>query len=128
MDIGTVTAMKLLSFSQAGDNFERQFNNSIVKIALDIDRLIVNRTPVDTGRARANWIASVGMPDTRQLEAAEQDPIDQAQTALSELKDIDKIIIQNNLPYIQRLNNGWSLQASPGYIQAEIQAVIEQNR
>jgi hypothetical protein len=122
--------VNLSSFSQAGDNIEKEFNDSIVKVALDIDRRIVNRTPVDTGRAKGNWIASIGTPDTRQLKAGEQDSIKQAQSTLSNFKGFKKIIIQNNLPYIQRLNNPpqWSLQAPPGYIQAEIQSVVERNR
>lgn len=128
MDVRVIVAMNLSSFSQAGDNLEKEFNNAIVKVAFDIDRRIVNRTPVDTGRAKGNWIASVGTPDKRQLKVGEQDSISQAKSVLSGLKIVDKIIIQNNLPYIQRLNNGWSLQAPPGYIQAEIQSVMERNR
>ena len=120
--------MNLTSFSQSGDNLEKQFNDSIVKVALDIDRRVVNRTPVDTGRAKGNWIASVGIPDTRQLKVGGQDSISQAKSTLSNFKGFKKIIIQNNLPYIQRLNDGWSLQAPPGYIQAEMQSVVERNR
>lgn len=126
--------MNLSSLTMAADRMEKQYAGAVIKMALDIDRRIVNMTPVDTGRAKINWIVSVGVADTRQFPApssagmADKVATSQAESVLARNRIPDKIIIQNNLPYIQRLNDGWSLQAPPAYIQAEIQSVAERNR
>lgn len=106
---------------------------SAAKIALDIDRRLVNRTPRDTGRAARNWIVSVGVPDTTQLPppaspAEASIAVSEAGAILKNAK-IGKIIyVQNNLPYIDALNNGHSPKAPPGFIEAEINAVIGRYR
>lgn len=103
------------------------------KIAMDIDRRLVNRTPRDTGRAARNWIVSISEPDTTQLPEPESRNaadavIQESEQKLKNLKKGQKVFVQNNLEYIQALNNGHSPQAPPGYVDAEINAVISQYR
>ena len=90
------------------------------KLAINIDREVVRETPVDTGRAKGNWLASVGVPDTRQLNvtgSTEGAAIQQAVAVIGKAIVYQLVYIQNNLPYIQRLNNGWSLQQpNPLYV------------
>lgn len=65
---------------------------------------IVRKTPVDTGRARANWNISVGSPDLTTTEDTRKSP--------KPLKDMagnlddESIFISNNLPYITVLEYG----------------------
>lgn len=106
---------------------------SVRKIAMDIDRRLVNRTPRDTGRAARNWIVSISEPDTTQLPEPESRNaadavIQESEQKLKNLKKGQKVFVQNNLQYIQALNNGHSPQAPPGYVDAEINAVISQYR
>ena len=85
-------------------------------VALFVDSELVNETPVDKGRARANWLPSLNDPDTRQIEgpAGNKPPIGPVLDGFRVLED--RILLTNNLPYIRRLNDGWSDQAPAGFI------------
>ena len=93
-------------------------------LALDIDRRVVLATPVRDGGAKRNWLASVGTPNNSVIDVgdgipraqAEQAAIDQGSVAINGANDYATIYVQNNLPYIVRLNEGWSEQAGSGYI------------
>jgi hypothetical protein len=76
-------------------------------IMLYLDRNIVLATPKDTGRAQGNWIASISNPSKTVKKIARKQnntPI------ISRIKPYSKSYLSNNLPYIKRLNNGWSSQ------------------
>ena len=106
---------------------------SIIKrsAAIAIDRNVVLATPVDTGRARSNWIVSVGSPNDIEREpysegsklglgerANAQGAMDQAARAVSGKIALGvPVWIQNNVHYIGKLNNGHSPQALPGFVQ-----------
>jgi hypothetical protein len=96
---------------------------------LAMDTLIVLATPVDTGRAQANWTVSVGSADESQVdwkgapEAAAQFAINQAQVAVKGIKGFGVSYLQNNLPYIVPLNNGHSGQAGTRYIDIIVEQV-----
>lgn len=86
--------------------------------ALVIDQVLVTTTPVDTGRARANWIATVGAP----AEGADLPPDPTGQAALAQAQavvggyrlEMGPLFISNNVPYIGALDNGHSKQAPHG--------------
>ena len=92
------------------------------KLALQIDSRVVLETPVDTGSARGNWLASEFIPNNSVLDiidnasAAAMQAIDQGAVVINGASPYTMLYIQNNLPYIQRLNEGWSEQAPSGYI------------
>lgn len=107
------------------------------KTALAIDQAVVLATPVDTGRARANWLVSVDAPKLDEIppyaEGKEgstagpnaQGAIDQGQAAIAEFGPDNKSIhITNNVPYIGALNEGSSAQAPANFIQQAIDAGI----
>lgn len=86
-------------------------------LALDIDRRCVLETPRDTGAASGDWLASVGSPNNSGSDNLDrQAAINQGSAVISGADDYETIYIQNNEPYIQRLNEGWSEQAPSGYI------------
>lgn len=88
------------------------------KTAFDIDAELVQQTPVDTGRARSNWLPSINTPRNDMVEAGQKPDI---LPVTSGYKIDDKIYIANNLPYIQRLNNGWSGQnPTPSWVEATV--------
>ena len=98
---------------------------------LSIHRNLVMRTPVDTGRARANWLPSAGSPDTG-FKGEDYPPSLSLQDAeryftAEQYKDkpLPVLYITNNLPYIQRLNEGWSDQAPLYYVEMAIMDVIK---
>ena len=45
-----------------GATVEERANFAKIELAKDIAYGVINLTPVDTGRARSNWIAKIGSP------------------------------------------------------------------
>lgn len=86
------------------------------KVVVDLASNIVMRSPVDTGRFRANWITSLESPSNDIFDAVDptgSGSIEAAVSAASDLKLGQTAYIANNLPYAQRLENGWSKQSPP---------------
>lgn len=98
------------------------------KVALDAFTRIVHRTPVDTGRARANWQISPGSPSLRDDAAANPDASSAVTNQVGELaraKPFETIWISNNLPYIEALEDGWSQQAPSGMVAITVREILE---
>lgn len=89
------------------------------KVAVEATARIVRRTPVDTGRARANWTVTVGRPSyatTEGFDKAGAATIAAAATAVAGFRCGPSVWIANGLPYIERLETGWSTQAPSGMV------------
>jgi hypothetical protein len=107
---------------------------NLKKTVLVIDQILVTETPVDTGRARSNWIVGSG-PSTSTIDAYvpgvkgssgagnAEAALAQAQAFLDSTA-LSTIYISNNLSYIQYLNEGSSAQAPAGFIEAAVEAGI----
>ncbi|ETR84209.1 hypothetical protein M214_2384 [Acinetobacter baumannii CI86] len=74
---------------------------------------LVVSSPVDTGAYRASHIVSVGSGDYGVREPSTNAAQDAAIQAVK-FKLGSLIYIQNNQPYAERLENGWSDQAPQG--------------
>lgn len=72
-----------------------------------------NATPVRSGRARANWRCSIGNPVYESDENTQFDS-SRARSAFQGAKAGDILYLTNSVPYIERLENGYSLQAPSG--------------
>lgn len=86
---------------------------NVKNIVMDTVQSLVVSSPVDTGAYRASHIVSIGSADmgVREPEVnANQDAAIQA----VKIKLGNLVYIQNNLPYAERLENGWSDQAPQG--------------
>lgn len=109
-----------------GDEIVQNTERAVRAAAIAADRAIVLSTPVDTGRARANWIASVGAPEeliTGQLDPSGADAMAQAQSVIERWQlGRGPIFLSNSLPYIQRLDDGYSQQAPTGMTRFGIDA------
>ena len=100
-----------------------EFRTIIRVTALQALNRIVLKTPVDTGRARGNWNVLIGTGDEE--DAAESDDKTGSE-AISRGGDVigeyareagfPVISIYNNLPYIERLEDGYSDQAPEGMV------------
>lgn len=80
---------------------------------------VVMRSPVDTGRFRANWNFGIGSRDTS--TSASVDPTGSATVArlMAEIKSTTAgqvYYLSNALPYAMRLEQGWSKQAPAGMV------------
>lgn len=100
---------------------DEKISDAISLIAMFCLRGIVQKSPVDTGRFRANWQVSKNVPRTTELNLTKENQgatIARGQRTIEtfDLKNDSMIIIQNNLPYANRLENGWSKQAPNGMV------------
>lgn len=120
----------------------KRFSRRIRKVAKDIEdnasevcrntasriskSLTMEDTPVKSGQARNNWRASVGIPITgalfgKSFDTSGTEAHGKNNQQIAKQKPGQDIYITNNLPYIKRLNNGWSKQAPAGFVEAAVQ-------
>ncbi len=100
---------------------------AVKEAAIVADQVVTTSTPVDTGRARSNWRASLDSPAIGVVG-----PLDRSgQTAMSRARSViaafrtgvnRAIHITNNVPYIRSLDAGSSAQAPAGMTAKAIQA------
>jgi len=93
------------------------------RCALATDAAVVLATPVDTGRARANWQVEINSPSvstTTNTSKSGRESINAGKVAIAQYKGGTPnaaIYITNNLPYIGKLNDGSSAQAPAGFVE-----------
>ena len=94
----------------------------IRRVALDALTRIVERTPVDTGRARGNWFVEIGgggVEVSAEVDKSGAVTIASGGAEIARYQEVDGfpvIQIYNNLPYIRRLEDGYSGQAPSGMV------------
>lgn len=101
---------------------------AVKKIVIDIFSRVIMRTPVDTGRARANWVVGLNSPSSAPSSRLDTDPgpvtpdgvgrskaksrmIMKVKTANPE--NTKSYILTNNVVYAIRLEYGWSRRQAP---------------
>jgi hypothetical protein len=91
--------------------------DQIVRVAtMQLFYQVVMRSPVDTGRFRANWNFSINRPDTSTTESTDKSRgVAEAQKALNYGAG-QVVYLTNALPYAYRLEHGWSKQAPAGMV------------
>ena len=100
----------------------QKLDRAIVSACYQVSEAIVMGTPVDTGRARGNWIPTVNNPSSAQLTTDDKT----GAMALSKIGAVTMAApgsvyyLVNNLPYIQRLEYGWSKQAPVGMVRINV--------
>ncbi|WP_212525853.1 HK97 gp10 family phage protein [Actibacterium sp. MT2.3-13A] len=117
---------------ELADNLD-ELRQVVRVIALEALRRIVNRTPVDTGRARGNWFVSIGgggVEVTTDVDPAGGVTVTRGGERIAYYEEVEGfpvITIYNNLPYIERLEDGYSKQAPGGMVAvtvAELQQAL----
>lgn len=117
-------------FSKSLQSLYDYVNGSIEKVirkaCIDLYRSIVERTPVDTGRAKANWQISTSDSDYvrgdvdgfsfNEIKTIVEDEISDFRFELHD----GVVIIYNNLEYIEALENGSSQQAPAGMVSVSL--------
>lgn len=86
---------------------------NVKNIVMDTVQSLVVSSPVDTGAYRASHIVSLGSADMGVREPKVNANQDAAVQAVK-IKLGNLVYIQNNQPYAERLENGWSDQAPQG--------------
>lgn len=107
-------AAVLKKYSERSDKFVRA-------LALTGMTRLIEKTPVDTGRAKNNWNLAKGAPETTNLPAGDYSKsgsvaIVEAAGNAGKMQAGDTLYLTNGLPYIPPLENGHSKQAPAGMI------------
>lgn len=103
------------------DLIDDEINDVIQVIGMYCLRGVVQKSPVDTGRFRGNWIVSNTAPSMQTLQKTDKSGSDTINKGSNKIASFDykkhsTMYIQNNLPYANRLENGWSKQAPKGMV------------
>jgi len=115
-------------------NFKADFTKIIEKAKGRIDLVVrkstmrvfesvILKTPVLTGRARGNWIATTGTMSNATLEVLDKSgnsTISAARSVINESQIGGITYLVNNLPYASRLEYGYSQQAPNGMVRLSV--------
>ena len=114
------------SFNLSLDHFKIQSRDVASqvfrKIVIDLDSAVVRDTPVDTGRARGNWFPTLNSPsdettnDKRRYTRTGNAVIGRVSETAKSAELGDTVWLTNNLPYINRLENGYSEKSTDGMV------------
>lgn len=87
---------------------------------LELFKLVIFATPVDTGRLRGNWQTTINSPATEAVGRTGGDvSLAEAMANLGALVDV--VWFTNNLPYAERIEyDGWSGQAPEGMVRRHV--------
>ena len=94
------------------------------KIILDALSEVIHMSPVDTGRFRGNWQTAIGSVPSGTIEATDPSGnivIAKVAGVVAAMEPGDVVYMANNLPYAQRLEDGWSQQAPAGMVRLTVQ-------
>ena len=108
-----------MSFSSDVAKWSKATNTGIEKtiraVCLAATKEIVQRTPVDSGRLRGNWFATISNPSNQQTDMRDKSgraTISRAQTAIKSAPG-QQFWLTNNLPYAIPIEYGHSQEKAP---------------
>ena len=116
----------MATFGMAFKNLNNLSADKLDKVirgaSFELFKNIVYGTPVDSGRAKNNWILTIDNVSDDKSDIADKTGNKAIQKASLEInKKLGKYIyIQNNLDYILKLEYGWSKQAPQGFVRQNI--------
>ena len=110
-----------LQLDRSISDMDEDINTVVQSIGMYCLRGVVMKSPVDTGRFRGNWIVTRTGPSAKTTQKTDKTGGPTIQKGVSNIEkyDYDKnnvLIIQNNLPYANRLENGYSSKAPNGMV------------
>lgn len=113
-----------------GARLHREIENAAKALILEIARELKRQpsqggTPVDTGHARANWIPSVGQPNTTESDGSGNAAYQSGVVAVASYKlGQGALWVANVVPYVTRLNYGYSAQAPALFVEMAIDRAL----
>lgn len=115
--------------ARLGAKVAENADKTVRKAAMAADQAVVLATPVDTGRARANWIAALDARAPGPTTSTDKGGSRAIAAARATIAGYDgdvnaEVHITNNLAYIGRLNEGSSYQAPAGFVRTAIRRGI----
>ena len=98
-------------------------------LMIDLAERIIDRTPVKTGHAKANWQGSINTVVTEELEGFDPSGEVTKSSMMQVFQSFElgqTMYLQNNVPYINRLEYGWSQQAPEGMVRLTLIEMTEE--
>ena len=96
---------------------KRKETQLIRAFCLELFGDVVRRSPVLSGRFRGNWQPAIGSAPSGVIDVEDKSG-DATKAKIGQsvavAKAGDKVFLANNLPYAQRLEDGWSSTQAPG--------------
>lgn len=119
-----------LDLASIADELQADYNTLVRRFVFGVYSRVIRKSPVDTGRFRGNWIISIGKPLATTFDQFNKNAsvfINNNPAAIESFNvDRDsKLIIQNNLPYAEKLEQGSSKQAPSGMLDISIREELE---
>jgi len=120
------------TFSDDIKKFSEKTGTTLDQVIIDyvvgVSQKVIERTPVGNpslwqsnappgyvgGTARANWIPSIGTPDQTEVNSTDENRGSSQVLAIQSQIPGNIYYLTNNVPYIERLEYGWSTQAPNG--------------
>jgi len=114
-------------------------NKAMRILGMETIRRLAIETPVDTGRARSNWLVGLGIPPTQEIEpyaAGTKGSTGAINSQMATDKGLmiisqytrdkhEALYLRNNVNYINDLNAGTSRQAPSGYVNDAVKKAQE---
>lgn len=105
------------------EHYREKIHKTMKMAVVECLRELITVTPVDTGRARYGYFCSVGTPSQTVPPEGDYSTPPDANARANEMGNytIDNTLyITNRVPYIGRLNNGWSKQAPARFVERAV--------
>ena len=113
-----------IDLTRWGNSLEKEQAPQFVrKIALELLKKVTMKSPVDTGRFRANWMVGIGGADETTTDSTVNDAMMRGSIVLTGYKNLKQIHISNNLPYAAALEHGHSMQAPLGVAEISVEEI-----
>ncbi len=93
------------------------------KVALDVFKRVIMKSPVKSGRFRGNWQVAIGSVPAGTLELNDKAgtaTIAKVTATTLQMQAGQVITLVNNLAYARRLEYGWSKQAPNGFVRLTV--------
>lgn len=122
------------------ERFDKNSVRAVKRATTALAFSLIEDTPVDEGDAKSNWRVSSGgfasgiidahAPGKKGSTAGANESAAKAaaEAAIAARGRGEALTVSNNLPYIERLNDGWSDQAPAGFIEAAMERALEEGR
>ncbi len=116
-----------IDLSRAVERVKGKTELVVRKVMLETFTKVIYKSPVDTGRFRANWTIGYGSPNRTTTEATDKTggaTVGKIAAEVAAVKlDGKSIYLTNSLPYSLRLENGYSQQAPQGVVKLTLMEI-----
>lgn len=115
----------LAQYTAAVERVEQRKRSAVRKTVVELFQRVVTASPVDTGRFRGNWQVTIDEPASGSLEETDYSGNRTREQIVSKIGEVEDplemdVWMVNNLPYAERLENGYSQQAPNGMVQLNV--------